>query len=97
VVRLRAPGPAPLRHRAAAARRGRSRPATCPVTAQPYRGEGTASGQAPVTACTGSRTSRGRSPSNPRATPTASTRLAGRSSALVAGAAAPSSARCAWT
>ncbi len=46
LVRLGPAGPAAVRHRATAAGRGRSRPATCPVTHEPYGGgEGCSSGR----------------------------------------------------
>ncbi len=100
VVRLGPAGPAALRHRAAAARGRRSRPATCPVTHEPYRGgEGRARrARAPATACAGAPTGRGRSRSCRPATPTASTRASpAAASCSSAAAACRSSARCAWT
>ena len=90
------PGPAALRHRAAAAGGRRSRAATCPVTHQPYRGgEGPARrARAPATACAGGPTSRARSRSCRPATPTASTRAwPAAASCSSAAAACRSSAR----
>ena len=91
LVRLRPPGPAALRHRAAAAGRD-ARAATCPVTAQPYRGgEGHCGrAKAPATACT----SVERSPRTIAVVPAGyadglDRRLAGRGYMLVRGRRAP--------
>ena len=99
LVRLRPPRPAPLRHRAAAAR-GDPAAATCPVTPQPYRArEGHAPGRGDrLRAADRRRSPRRRSPSFRPATPTASIAAwPAAASCSYAADAYRSSDRCAWT